>query len=90
MDGLDFKRAQVLEWNGAPLAQLVYQDASGRPVALCLHRSKDGAVERTAVTLSGMSGMTWRRGDIGFIAIGPVDAATMDQIAEQLWNRVTL
>ena len=90
VEGLTFRRAQILEWNGAPLAQLVYQDADGRPIALCLHRVNSGPVDRQAVTLSGMNGVTWRRGDMGFIAIGPVKRADMDRIAERLWARVTL
>ena len=90
VEGLEFKRAQVLTWGGAPLAQLVYLDARDRPVALCFRLAKGQDADRNAVTLSGMNGVTWHRGALGFIAIGPVEADLIGSVAKQLEGRISL
>ena len=36
LDGLDYKRAQVLGFQGTPLIQVAYLSKSGAPVALCI------------------------------------------------------
>lgn len=41
IDGLDFRRAQILGWEDQPLVQFAYLDAQGRPVAVCLMATGD-------------------------------------------------
>lgn len=70
---VDYKRAQVLSFEGRPLIQLAFATKTGVPVALCIIRS-DGAetMGETLETmrLEGLSSATWSTGDYEYLLIG--------------------
>ena len=82
--GLDFRRAQVLSMNGAPLAQLAFLDGDGNAIAFCFTRTNgpDRAPEHS--TLSGLASVTWQRNGIGYILIGGKDATALEKWQSQL------
>lgn len=83
LDGLDFRRAQLLRVEGKPLAQLAFLDANGTAIALCFTRM-DGADEALReMTLSGLASVTWQRGGMAFILIGGEDTGTLKTWQEQ-------
>lgn len=68
--GLEFRRAQILSHNGAPLAQLAFLDEHGNAIAFCFTRTDGPDREVQAQDLAGLSSITWQQGGIGFILIG--------------------
>ena len=71
VQGLDFKRAQVLGFNGKPLVQIAFTRADGTPVALCIiaAKSKD-AKAMAAETIQGMAAASWNRDGFAYLLIG--------------------
>lgn len=71
VQGLDFKRAQVLGFNGKPLIQLAFTRPDGTPVALCIiaAKSKD-AKAMSAETIQGMAAASWNRDGFAYLLIG--------------------
>lgn len=91
--GLTFKRAQVLEFRGRPLAQIAFSRADGTPVALCILQSQ--TPEDTLVTASlieEMGAASWQTGMFGFLLIGgdvPGDLAP-DAARFAAWSQASL
>ena len=77
LPGADFRRAQVLEYDGKPLAQLAYLDPEDGPMALCIVKSKHGAAEPDMERRRGMNVVYWATKDHAFMLIGH---ATIDRI----------
>ena len=75
-DGLELRRAQVLGFEGAPLAQIVFAHSSGTPVALCLIRT--GGKEQLAMgERLNMASADWAVDGIEYLLIGDISAADM-------------
>ena len=69
--GLTFKRAQLLSFNGRPLAQLAYQRADGTPVALCILKVDSAdATPMSVETMVGLGAASWNAGGFGYLLIG--------------------
>ena len=86
---LDFKRAQLLGYEGRQLVQLAYLSPTGEPMALCIIRSE--ASDDTAITttiLEGMSSAHWTRKGFAFLLIGGNDSAFVAQVAERLSSSI--
>lgn len=75
VEGLNFRRAQVLGWEGETLVQFAYLDASGRPVAVCVMATNDGAQAALTQERHGLSTTTIPAGALQVLVIGP-DAET--------------
>ncbi|MEM7405839.1 MAG: hypothetical protein AAF458_11140 [Pseudomonadota bacterium] len=80
---VEFKRAQVLGFEGTPLAHLTYQSAAGKPIALCFLKLP-GAGTSVPVTSRqrGLAAVTWEQAGLGFIIVGDVDAKTLEALAK--------
>jgi anti-sigma factor RsiW len=77
LEDLDFRRAQVLGWEGQPLVQFAYLDASGRPVAVCIMVAGDGAQAALTQQRHGLSTTSVSAGALQLLVIGPdADADT--------------
>ena len=75
-DGLELRRAQVLGFEGAPLAQIVFAHSSGVPVALCLIRT--GGKEQLAMgERLNMASADWAVDGIEYLLIGDISAVDM-------------
>ena len=85
VDPLDFKRAQVLGYQGRPLIQIAYLSPEGAPVALCVIRSGEAADSgvRTA-RLEGMSSAWWSRNGFSYLLIGGEDDDLIARTASRL------
>ena len=84
IEGLEFRRAQVLDFQGQPLAQLAFLDGAGNPVALCVTRTDGPDADAATGELSKLATMTWQRGGLGFILIGGTDAGALRAWQEQI------
>ncbi len=79
LDGLTLLRAQVLGFEGAPLAQIVFAHSSGAPVALCLTRTGDSEVMKLGERLN-MASADWAVDGVEYLLIG--DISTEDMAAQ--------
>lgn len=82
---IEFKRAQLLGYKGAPLVQLAYLTADGDPVALCI--LKLDQIEPSSLEVEmreGLSSASWAADGLGFLVIGGQDNAAMEAFAERI------
>ncbi|WP_299685392.1 hypothetical protein [uncultured Tateyamaria sp.] len=87
-EGLTFKRAQVLGFNGKPLVQLAYQRADGTPVALCIIPAGPDGKPVSMGAAQGMELARWNTPGYGFLLIGGQDQAPLQTEADtfQSWS----
>jgi ParB-like chromosome segregation protein Spo0J len=72
---LEFKRAQVLGFEGRPVVQLAFVSRTGAPVALCITRTDSARTDTfRPSTILGMSASTWSKGRYEYLLIGGTDA----------------
>jgi anti-sigma factor RsiW len=87
LDGLDFRRAQVLGWEDAPLVQLAYLDAEGRPFAVCLMPGGESPPDMGSVDRHGLATTTLAAAGLQILVIGPDGAADTDAIGAEIAMR---
>jgi len=80
---INFRRAQLLGFNGNPLVQIAYLSDEGEPVALCIVARPGEDAAPVSATMMGMASATWQRDGFGYLLIGTDDQALIDQIASQ-------
>jgi len=85
---LEFKRAQLLEFEGRLLAQFAYLDARGVPISFCATRSNapDSLVQ--VGTIGGLSAASWDKYGYSFIVIGTAPAEALRQAASALFEAI--
>ncbi|MDL2407533.1 anti-sigma factor [Rhizobium calliandrae] len=73
--GVDFKRAQVLNYDSKPLAQIAYLDPESGPMALCIIPSTLGASAPDMENRRGLNVIYWSNATHAFMLIGhsPID-----------------
>lgn len=86
LEGLDFRRAQILGWQGETLIQFAYLDASGQPVAVCVMEIDE---EPVGVTLAsegrhGLATTTIAGTDLQVLVIGPNAEADTEGLARRI------
>lgn len=86
--GLEFKRAQILEFKGRPLAQFAFLDQSGRPIAFCVIHSDtpDGPIRLDSYR--GLPAALWSRNGYGFIVIGGTQSEALERVATTLASQL--
>lgn len=70
---LDYRRAQLLGFNGAPLVQLAFLSPTGDPIALCIIAETGADSDLELVELEGLSTAHWRKNGYNFMLIGGTD-----------------
>lgn len=81
IDGLTFKRAQMLSLDGAPLVQMAYLDAQGQPFAFCLTaRNTDDQADQSRMSFD-LATASWIENGVGFVLVGGQDGETTREIA---------
>jgi len=85
-EALSLARVQVLGLDDAPLIQIVYQDGSGTPFALCVTTAKQPAEgdKTSSEMLHGLATTAWQDGSYRFIFVGGNDLSMTGQVAAQL------
>jgi anti-sigma factor RsiW len=86
--GLDFKRAQILGFDGRPLVQFAYLDAAGTPIAFCAMRTGEADSPVRAGELRELAAASWTRGGYAFIVIGGKQPVAVERVATELSLRV--
>jgi len=86
-DRLDYKRSQVLGFNGQPLIQLAFLDTMDAPIALCIMRSKENIEKAIELAeLEGMSSAAWEKDGFRYLLIGGKDSILIEEAANALSN----
>ena len=86
IEGLEFRRAQTLGFEGRPLLQLAYVTVEGVPVALCLVSVDQGDRLARSSRQYGLATMDWIKGGVGYVLIGDVAADQLSSFRAQLPN----
>ncbi|VEF10966.1 transmembrane transcriptional regulator [Pseudomonas fluorescens] len=89
LPGAEFKRAQLLEYDGVPIAQIVYLDQRHGPLALCITRSNSGSQPFANERRHEMNVVYWTEREHAWMLIGHVPTADLQQRAQLLRRRLT-
>ena len=81
MPGVEFKRAQILNYDSKPLAQIAYLDPESGPMALCIVQSSKGAAPPDMENRRGMNIVYWSSPTHAFMLIGHAPIDRMQQLA---------
>lgn len=87
-DRLDYKRAQVLGFNGRPLVQIAFLSKVGAPVALCIIRADGGSTGIATSTMHGMRTAAWAKDGYQYLLIGGTDAGLIGNAARHFAARL--
>ncbi|MGR9280149.1 anti-sigma factor family protein [Rhizobium johnstonii] len=90
LPGIDFKRAQLLQYDGKALAQIAYLDPETGPMALCIVKSDKGPKAPDLESRKGMNVVYWSNATHAFMLIGNAAADRMTAIAEGVRGRVAV
>jgi anti-sigma factor RsiW len=85
--GLTFKRAQVLEFEGAPLIQIVFETADKTPVAFCLKRSREAVRAASAESHKGLALASWTRKGVDELVVARLPQEQIMALARQFEGR---
>jgi anti-sigma factor RsiW len=85
--GLNFKRAQVLEFEEAPLIQIVFETAEKIPLAFCLKRSRDTVRSPSFETQSGLALASWTRDGVDELIVARLPQKQIMDLALRLAQR---
>lgn len=84
LDGLSYRRAQILDFKGKPLAQLAYMAGEDRPIALCIVASDKPAKAMQTETRNGLNIAFWSDGTHAYMIIGDMDEQALKTHAASL------
>ncbi len=70
LPGAEFRRAQLLDYDGVLIGQLTYLDPRHGPLALCITTSKKGSANVATEQRRGMNVVYWANTSHGFMLIG--------------------
>ena len=84
---LNFKRAQVLEFEGAPLIQIVFETADKIPVAFCLKRGRDMVKSPSLETQNGLALASWTRDGVDELVVARLPQQQIMDLAQRLAQR---
>jgi anti-sigma factor RsiW len=89
LPGGEFKRAQLLEYDGVPIAQIVYLDQHHGPLALCITRSNSGSQPLANERRHEMNVVYWTEREHAWMVIGHAPTADLQARAQLLRSRLT-
>ncbi|AKV08621.1 transcriptional regulator [Pseudomonas fluorescens NCIMB 11764] len=85
----ELKRAQILEYDGMPIAQITYLDPAHGPMALCVTRSNSGSRHFAHERRHGMNVVYWADMEHAWMLIGHNPASELEEMAKVLRGRLS-
>lgn len=85
---LEFRRAQILAYDSKPLAQILYADPQGRPLALCILRDKSAIHSIAMEKRRAMTIAWWANSDYQALLIGHGSPSDINALADSLTGRL--
>jgi anti-sigma factor RsiW len=89
LPGIDFKRAQLLQYDGKALAQIAYLDPETGPMALCIVKSDKGPKAPDLESRKGMNVVYWSNATHAFMLIGRIPVDRVQELAEDVRSRLS-
>lgn len=89
LPGVTFRRAEILNYDGFPLAQIGYTDPHYGAMAFCLKPANFGPSSFVADYRLGMNIIYWATTHYAFLVIGRAPARQMRAFADQLRANIT-
>lgn len=86
---LELKRAQILEYDGVPIAQITYLDPAHGPMALCVTRSNKGSRPFAQERRHDMNVVYWADTEHAWMLIGHSSMADLEGMAKVLRGRLS-
>jgi anti-sigma factor RsiW len=87
VQGLSFKTAQILSYDGAPLAEIAYVDAEDRPVLFCIIANGGADAPIRSGKRGDFSLSSWSRAGRGYLVIGRFPEQQSAELARTLQTR---
>ncbi|WP_417520079.1 anti-sigma factor family protein [Minwuia sp.] len=87
---LNFRRIQVLEFNGKTLVQIAYLSVDEKPVSFCVIASGKPELDTAFEKRNGLGIVHWIDGGYGFMVIGDVPEARLADMAAQLRQKLNI
>lgn len=87
---LELKRAQILEYDGVPIAQITYLDPAHGPMALCVTRSNKGSRAFAQERRHDMNVVYWADREHAWMLIGHNSMAELEDMAKVLRSRLSV
>lgn len=84
LDRLTFKRAQILRWQDAPLAQFAFLSDRNEPIAFCATPTSDADRPMASNIFKGLASSSWIEGGVAYMVIGSRDQDFIAGLAEDL------
>ncbi|SDK97353.1 Transmembrane transcriptional regulator (anti-sigma factor RsiW) [Pseudomonas delhiensis] len=88
LEGAQLRRAQILEYDGIPIAQLTYLDERYGPMALCITRSDGRAAAPQQERREGMNLVYWQDAGHAYLLIGHNPPEALQSMAAGLRQRL--
>ncbi|WP_207265619.1 anti-sigma factor [Pseudomonas sp. GW101-3H06] len=85
----EFKRAQILEYDGVPIAQINFLDPIHGPMALCITRSNSGSRDFAQERRHEMNIVYWADKEHAWMLIGRNPMAELEGMAKALRTRLS-
>ncbi|MBV4458560.1 transcriptional regulator [Pseudomonas sp. COR58] len=88
LPGAELKRAQLLEYDGMPIAQLTWLDAAHGPLALCVIRANSGSRPLAHERRHTMNVVYWTEREHAWMLIGHNPPADLEALAKMFKERL--
>ena len=85
--GLRFKMAQILSYDGAPLAEIAYVDAEDRPVLFCIIVNGEAETSIRSERRGDFSLASWSRAGRGYLVAGHLPEQQSAELARMFQSR---
>lgn len=85
----ELKRAQILQYDGAPLGQITWLDPQYGPMALCVIKASGGNSAPQPEERLGLQVVFWKQSGHGFMLIGKMPPDVLEARASTLHSRLT-
>ena len=85
---LTFKRAQIFDYEGKPLGQIAYADATGEPVALCILKQKLPDEGLATEERHGINIVYWSKAGRGYLLAGRQSPERLRTMAAEVARRL--
>jgi len=86
----ELRRAQILEYDGVPIAQISYLDPVHGPMALCITRSDSGTRHFAQERRRGMNIVYWADMEHAWMLIGHNAMPELESMAKVLRGRLNV
>lgn len=88
LPGSEFKHAQILAYDDRPLAQILYLDPEGHPLALCIFASEAAEAAIASERRYALDIAFWSSGRHAAMLIGHLPAGDIRRLAEGVSSRI--